>query len=129
MKFFLLMVFAVIQLAAFNLTVSINNSSGHTISIGVYDKKENFLIKGKSLAGRDLKQKKFIFQDLKKGIYAVAVYEDLNENRKLDKNFFGIPNEPYGFSNNVKPSFGAPSFEKCSFKLDQDKEITIGLIQ
>jgi uncharacterized protein (DUF2141 family) len=36
--------------------------------------------------------------DLPVGRYAVAVYHDLNDNGKLDKNVLGIPKEPYGFS-------------------------------
>ena len=32
------------------------------------------------------------------GQYIVAAFQDLNGNGKLDKNFFGVPTEPYGFS-------------------------------
>ena len=48
--------------------------------------------------------------DVPPGKYAVSVYQDLNENNRLDQNFLGIPKEPIGFGNNYKP-FGKPSFE------------------
>jgi len=68
------------------------------------------------------------FIDLKYGIYAVAVFHDRNANGKMDKNFLGIPKESYGHSNNVRGSFGPPSFEKAKFKLaSSQKQIKIVL--
>ncbi len=47
------------------------------------------------------------------GEYAVAVYHDRNANGELDKRIFGIPKEPYGFSNNFRPRISAPTFGDC----------------
>ena len=47
------------------------------------------------------------------GLYAVAVYQDLNGNKKLDAGLFHIPKEPFGFSNNYRPSFSAPDYKDC----------------
>ena len=47
---------------------------------------------------------------LPEGKYAVAIYQDLNENGELGMNFLQIPREPIGFGNNYKP-FGQPKFE------------------
>ena len=55
--------------------------------------------------------------ELKPGRYALAMYHDLNGNDLMDKNFIGIPKEPYGFSKNFRPRFSAPSFEDCAFEL------------
>lgn len=41
---------------------------------------------------------------------AIAVFQDLDGNGQLSKSGFGIPNEPYGFSNNARGSFGPPTF-------------------
>ena len=46
------------------------------------------------------------------GTYAVSIYQDINENGKLDQNFLGIPKEPIGFGNNHKP-LGKPDFESA----------------
>ncbi|MFN7732258.1 MAG: DUF2141 domain-containing protein [Pirellula sp.] len=49
---------------------------------------------------------------------AVSAYHDLNSNGKLDKNSFGIPTEPYGFSRDPKRGFGPPSFEQAAVEID-----------
>lgn len=65
---------------------------------------------------------------LPSGEYAVKVYHDENANNELDTRIFGIPTERYGFSNNVRGSFGPPEYDKAAFKLDSPKkEITITL--
>lgn len=67
--------------------------------------------------------------DLPPGVYAVTVYEDLNNNHKLDHNFIGIPREPVGVSNNPSARFGPPHFSECSFRLgDTAQTITITLV-
>lgn len=64
---------------------------------------------------------------LSDGTYAYSMYVDLNGNGKLDKNIFGAPKEPYGFSNNFKPKFSAPEFLDCSFTIKQNTKHTITL--
>ena len=53
--------------------------------------------------------------ELTQGDWAVAITQDLNNNDKLDKNFIGIPTEPFAFSNNVRPTLAPPAFEDCKF--------------
>lgn len=64
---------------------------------------------------------------LGEGIYAVSVFYDQDGDGKMKKGFMGIPKEPVGFSNNVKGTFGPPSFEETSFQLETDMEIVIHL--
>jgi uncharacterized protein (DUF2141 family) len=62
------------------------------------------------------------------GQYAVAVYHDLNNNNKMDKNALGIPTEPYAFSNNVGVKWRSPKFADAVFVLSNAKqELTISL--
>ena len=56
------------------------------------------------------------FPDLPKGEYAVAVYQDVNENGELDKALFGIPKEPFGFSNDAPVVFGPPKYSDARFE-------------
>ena len=51
------------------------------------------------------------------GEYAIAFFIDANGNKKLDKNFLGIPKEQYGFSNNAMGTLSAPTFEQAKFKV------------
>jgi uncharacterized protein (DUF2141 family) len=65
------------------------------------------------------------FQQLEAGTYAVAVFHDKNNNGLLDKNMLGIPVERYGFSNNARETFNAPSFKNASIDLNTDRSIGI----
>ena len=73
------------------------------------------------------KRQQVTFENLACGEYAVAVIQDLNANKKLDKNFFGLPKEPFGFSQNPTIFFGAPSFKRAAFSVTNEKEIVIDL--
>lgn len=50
---------------------------------------------------------------------AIAVFQDIDGNGVLSKNQFGIPAEPYGFSNNARSNFGPPSFSQAAFVVNQ----------
>lgn len=68
------------------------------------------------------------FEDIPPGTYALAVVHDENMNGKLDTGLLGVPLEGYGFSNDAKAWFGAPSFSAASFPYDgRNVELTISL--
>ena len=113
---------------AFNLIIEISGMSTDTgkVFIAIYDTKENFLKKGKGTNAivKDLKAVAH-FKNLKKGEYAVSLFHDENNNNIMDTKIFGIPKEPYGFSNNAKGFMGPPKFEDVKFSLKADKTIRI----
>ena len=55
------------------------------------------------------------------------MYHDENKDGKINKNLILIPQEGYGFSNNIKPRFKAPSFKHAAFVLSNDTTIQIKL--
>jgi uncharacterized protein (DUF2141 family) len=57
------------------------------------------------------------------GDYAVACYQDLNGNGRLDRNMLGIPTEPYGFSNDARPRLRAPSWEEAKVSATKSGEV------
>lgn len=68
------------------------------------------------------------FEDIPPGTYALAVIHDENMNGKLDVNALGIPKEGYGFSNDARAWFGAPTFAAASFKYDgRNLDLTIAM--
>ena len=68
------------------------------------------------------------FEDIAPGTYALAVIHDEDMNGKLDTNALGIPTEGYGFSNDAKALFGAPSFSAASFVYDgKNLDLTIDM--
>ena len=55
---------------------------------------------------------------LPEGRYAIAVFEDTNENQKFDAGgLFNIPRESYGFYRRYRPFWRLPSFSDCAFDL------------
>ena len=50
--------------------------------------------------------------------FAIGIFHDVNLNNKMDKNFFAVPREQYGFSNNARALFGPPDFEDAAFILN-----------
>lgn len=66
---------------------------------------------------------------LDKGRYALALFHDINQNGKLDRNFIGIPKEPYAFSNDARGSFGPPKFDKAAVEFEKSgQRVTITFI-
>jgi len=61
---------------------------------------------------------------LPEGEYVVSVFQDLNDNAKLDTNFIGIPKEPIGMTN--YHGKGIPGgFDKLKSKVYEDRQIMI----
>ncbi len=60
---------------------------------------------------------KLMLTNMPSGVYSVVIYHDLNANGELDRYFFGLPKEAYGFSNNARGSVGIPDFETSSFRV------------
>lgn len=116
------------------LTVTVDNikSMEGTIEIGLFNKSEKFLEKEQAYKGVSVEVKSssesIVIKNLPKGTYAISLYHDKNSNGICDRNFLGIPKEPYGFSNNVKPKFSAPNFKECAFDLASDHSVTVDLI-
>ena len=98
--------------------------------LAVYNDSEYWLSSSNMVRGR----LSFVLQEsqtyeihgLPKGKYAVVVYQDTNNDSKLDRWFGLLPKEPYGFSNNVG-RFGPASFNKAAINLYEDKTISIQL--
>ncbi len=45
---------------------------------------------------------------------AIACYQDINGNQKLDTNALGIPTEPYAFSNNARGKWKKPTWDDAA---------------
>jgi uncharacterized protein (DUF2141 family) len=69
----------------------------------------------------------FRFDDIPPGEYALALFHDENSNYELDQNFFGIPKEGFGFSNNAMGNFGPPSYQDAKFELKEGSYVTLNI--
>jgi uncharacterized protein (DUF2141 family) len=106
-----------------------------TILIGLYDSaasfdraiqlsdKAGFLNDGERVAGAALRAGPalrcgIVFANLPPGRYAIILFHDEDGDGRLSKNFFGVPTEPYGFSNDAQGFLGPPSFAQAAMTLD-----------
>lgn len=115
----------------FELTVEITGMEVDKgkVFLALYNSEDTFLKSSKTTKGTNaiVKDGKAIayFKGLKKGEYAVSLFHDENDNGKMDTKIFGIPKEPYGFSNNAKGFMGPPKFKDAKFTVDTNKSISI----
>ncbi|MEZ4974575.1 MAG: DUF2141 domain-containing protein [Cyclobacteriaceae bacterium] len=88
------------------------------IHVALYDSEAKFLkehVYSQSI-NADSSSNEVRFSDLKEGEYAICVIHDENENGELDKNFFGIPKEGFGFLNGVMGRYGPPKYDEVKIR-------------
>lgn len=103
------------------LTFSNIQQAQGSIYIALYDNEAAFLNPEKMrdkrvVAIRNTGNLNISFPNLAEGDYAISCFHDLNDNGKLDTNVFGVPSEPFGFSNNARPNFRAPNWAEAMFQ-------------
>lgn len=70
----------------------------------------------------------YTFTNIALETYAVYVFHDEDNNKKLDTNFIGMPKEGIGVSNNAKGHFGPPKYADAKFDFNKpDQTIIISL--
>lgn len=102
-------------------------SNNGKVYVALYNSKKDFLkklFKGEIVAVTH-KKATAIFKNIKDGVYAISVFHDKNNNKKMDTNFLGIPKEPTGTSNNARVFMGPPKFKDAKFKVDKDLVLSI----
>ncbi len=60
------------------------------------------------------------FANVPEGTYAVALFHAEEGERQVTFNVLGMPKQGVAFSNNLSITFGAPGFEKASFKVGKE---------
>ena len=135
----LLLIGLPLSASADTLTVTVNNiKKAGEIHVAVYDNAEAFEAdrgeKGGAAPGITEGTIEMVepgsvtyVYELPPGTYAIGIFHDVNLNNKMDNNFFGIPKEQYGFSNNARALFGQPNFEDASFVLNGKASQSIDL--
>lgn len=133
---FFLCSFSESHLETYSLTVKVEklqNSKG-VVQFALYNKDgsipdedyKNYyrLEKAKIVNGKS----EITFKNLPKGIYAVNILHDENNNGKVDKGLL-LPKEGIGFSNYQTIGLrNRPGFSKASFELNADKTIGVTVI-
>lgn len=114
------------------LTVTISNIQSNTgeLYVGLFNDADKFPEKDKTykyVIVQAMKGTVSVSFDVSDGSYAVSVFHDANENGLLDTNFLGAPTEYYGFSNNARSLFSAPTFRDCEISCTANTDIKIEL--
>ena len=115
----------------YRLTVRVRNAPENkgAVRVTIYGSEADFLRKPLRSQSTQAKGTDAVIEldRLPGGEYAVAAYQDVNGNGKLDRNFIGIPKEPNGVSNGAKGKFGPPKWRDAKFQLSADGEKEIVL--
>lgn len=105
------------------LTVEIHGleSDEGSVAVALFDSAASFDQRTDAVASQAVLPKDGLaiwsVADISAGVYAVAVYHDLNDNGELDRTTLGPPSEPYGFSNDARGTFGPPKFNSAAIEL------------
>lgn len=101
------------------VTITDIDSDKGMLYIALYNSEDTFLGKRYKSAISKIENGNVVvhFTDVPEGVYAVSVFHDENNNKKLDTNFMGIPKEDTGCSNNAKGFMGAPKWKDAKFEL------------
>ena len=103
------------------LTIEMTGLGGGVgqVHISVFDSADSWLGEASHDAIVDVEGSELSWtaEELPEGDYGIAIFHDVNTNGVNDKNRFGIPSEPYGFSNNYRVRFGPPKWAKAKFEV------------
>jgi len=126
----LLLMVASAPAATLTVTVSNCESDQGCVSVALYniDAWQSFGSGGGYYQGKHAKisngSAQVLFSDIPDGAYAVAAFHDLDCSGNLKKNFWGVPQAMYGFSNNYGKR---PDFDLARFLVSGDTKIAIRL--
>ena len=100
---FFLIICSRIIYADINFSVEIRNVTinGGIIILGIYFNEQSFRNQSPDITLNIIPNNNVIIQEiiLSTGFYVIGVHQDTNGNGIMDYGLFGIPREPYGFSN------------------------------
>jgi uncharacterized protein (DUF2141 family) len=110
------------------ITVQVINfpSTSGTVEVSLFDSADTFLVNPYlQQSGTVSEEGTFVtrFSAVPEGDYAVVVVHDANDNEQLDTGLLGFGGEAYGYSNNVHPWFGRPSFDDAKFSAGTEEVV------
>ncbi len=121
------------QLGKIEIVIENLKSNNGVVRMHLYDKSKAKFFPSKTKLAFARKENKpinkkvrFVLDSLPFGEYAITTHHDENNNRKIDKNFLGLPNEGWGISNNPTVVLSLPDFEEAKVVLNK-KAITINI--
>ncbi len=109
------------QTASLVIHVEDVSPKGGLLRLGLYDEARYPDDNSAALASADVKAEAgrttITLNNLAPGTYAIQCYQDINSNDKIDTSWFGIPQEPFGFSRDAQPRLSKPRFAAVKFEV------------
>lgn len=112
---------------ASDLTVNVEGieKAKGTIMLGLFDQatyEDSGSIHGANLKVED-DRVSVTFEGLAPGEYAVKLFHDVNDDGEMNTNPFGMPTEPFAFSNDARGRFGPAKWDAAKFTVSADGTI------
>lgn len=108
----------------------IQTEKGGSISTGIFIR-DNFLEVGKQFRGKDVavtqSEMEVLLEMVPVGTYGAVVFQDQNNNKKLETNFVGFPKEPIGFGNDARIKFGPPDFDDSAITVTEGQTVIVNI--
>ena len=111
------------------LTIKFENikTQQGAIRLGVYDAAGYDA--GKAVTGADVPvdaaSVSVTLEGLAPGEYGIKLYHDVNGDGEMNANPFGMPTEPFAFSNNAKGRFGPAKWEAARFEVTAEGAVQV----
>lgn len=97
------------------------------VEVSVYDKSDAFLVKDQFIQKKRARivngKAQLIFENIPYGKIAVGSYHDIDADENYDKNFIGLPVEPYAFSKKPTCNWRKPRFEEVSIDFVENGQV------
>lgn len=103
------------------------NEGGH-IRCALYSSEATWLDRGRAMrkaaARAGSARAACVFRNLPPGTYAIAALHDADDDREMDQNLVGIPEEGYAISNDAVQRIRPPDFTEASLRFDGERATT-----
>jgi uncharacterized protein (DUF2141 family) len=108
---------------AATLTIHVDNvlPAGGLVRLGLYDQAKYPDDNARPIASADVTavagETVITLHNIPPGTYAIQTFQDVNGNDKMDSSWLGLPQEPFGFSQDAVPFLSKPSFDAVKFTI------------
>ena len=116
---------------AADLTIHFENvlPAGGILRMGLYDQARYPDDNSTPIAAADVPAKAgettVILRGIAPGVYAIQAFQDVNRNDKMDTSWIGLPQEPFGFSQDATPFLSKPSFDETKFTVTNGENVQV----
>ncbi len=118
------------ETASLTLTFDVAAPTGQ-VRVALFDSAEAYAGRGAPVAQSQVDvaagQRDAVFIDLKPGTYAAKIFHDVDGDGRMATNPFGMPTEPYGFTNNARGNMGPAGWDRAQVAVTGATAQTISL--